>query len=65
MTKRPHHKLPRGPRHAGICRHAEALGVSRGHLHMVLTGRRGSKSLLRRYQELRRRQAAAPASDAA
>ena len=41
-------------RFAGICADAEALGVTREHLFRVLVGERQSRSLLRRYQELKR-----------
>jgi len=37
----------------GICADAAKLGVTREHLYRVLTGRRTSHSLLRRYQELK------------
>jgi hypothetical protein len=37
----------------GICADAKALGVSREHLYRVLTGRRTSQSLMKRYLELR------------
>lgn len=46
------HKKKR--RFAGIQRHAEALGVHRGHLWAVLAGKRESRSLLKRYEALRR-----------
>jgi len=59
MTKRPHHKLPRGPRRPGMCRDAADLDVSRQHLHAVLTGRRVSASLMRRYPALTRNRGAA------
>ncbi|MGI5868660.1 MAG: hypothetical protein ACOX9C_04340 [Kiritimatiellia bacterium] len=36
----------------GIGKHAEQLGVSRPHLWMVLTGRRESRSLMERYEQL-------------
>ena len=36
----------------GICAAAEALGVHRIHLYLVLSGKRESRSLLRRYQQL-------------
>lgn len=39
-------------RFPGIKRHAETLGVSRPHLFLVLTGKRTSESLSRRYAEL-------------
>ena len=37
----------------GICADATKLGVCREHLYRVLTGERTSKSLLKRYQELK------------
>jgi hypothetical protein len=37
----------------GICADAVKLGVCREHLYRVLTGQRVSKSLLKRYQELK------------
>lgn len=37
----------------GICADARALGVSRMHLWAVLSGRRESDGLVRRYQELK------------
>ena len=37
----------------GIVKDAEALGVNRIHLFLVLKGERESASLLRRYQELK------------
>lgn len=37
-----------------IVRDALALGVDRTHLYRVLTGERQSRSLLRRYRELKR-----------
>lgn len=40
------------PRFPGIAREAAALGVDRTHLWRVLTGRRESRSLLRRHAEL-------------
>jgi hypothetical protein len=40
-------------RFTGICADAHALGVSREHLFRVLTGERESRSLLRRYLELK------------
>ena len=39
-------------RFPGIKRHAEALGISRPHLFMVLTGKRESARLITRYQDL-------------
>lgn len=44
-TRKPH-------KYKGIMRHAAELGVSRGHLWMVLTGQRHSSSLLQRYHKL-------------
>jgi hypothetical protein len=41
-------------RFPGIKRHAAALGVTRPHLWMVLTGERQSADLVRRYKELLR-----------
>jgi hypothetical protein len=43
----------RRSRFTGICADAEALGVSREHLFRVLTGERQSRSLMRRYLELK------------
>jgi hypothetical protein len=40
-------------RFTGICADAEVLGVSREHLFRVLTGERQSRSLMRRYLELK------------
>lgn len=48
----------RAPRIKGICADAETLGVSRVHLHKVLSGRRKSASLLRRYHDLQKRKEA-------
>ena len=41
-------------RFPGICEDAFRLGVSREHLYRVLTGERKSKSLLKRYTEMKR-----------
>lgn len=49
--------LRRGATFQGIGQAAEALGVHRVHLWLVLTGRRQSGSLLRRYAALQRRRA--------
>ena len=38
----------------GICRAAETLGVTRVHLYLVLTGKRESRILKRRYAEYRK-----------
>lgn len=46
--------IKRGPRIKGICADAEALGVTHQHLWAVLSGRRESASLRRRYQALQR-----------
>jgi hypothetical protein len=48
-TVRPKRKSTRFP---GIVEHARTLRVSRVHLYLVLTGRRESRSLLRRYAAL-------------
>ena len=37
----------------GIVGHAERLGVSRIHLWLVLSGRRQSRSLLKRYRKIK------------
>ena len=42
----------------GVKADAQALGVSTPHLSMVLHGKRTSKSLLRRYRELKEQQRA-------
>jgi len=48
----------RGPlRFPGIGEHADALGVTTHHLRLVLKGKRESRSLLARYQELTGRKA--------
>ena len=45
-------KSPRGSsKYPGICKAALDLGVSRVHLWKVLTGRRESASLMRRWEE--------------
>jgi|GEM_PF-3846276 hypothetical protein len=45
----------RGPtRFRGICADAEALGVTREHLWLVLTGHRVSRPLSCRYRDLKR-----------
>jgi len=48
--------LRRARRIPGVIADARALGVSHPHLSQVLHGRRPSKSLLARYQALKRRQ---------
>jgi len=40
-------------RFIGICADATKLGVTREHLYRVLIGQRTSRSLLRRYRELK------------
>jgi hypothetical protein len=50
-------------RFTGICADAQALGVSREHLFRVLTGERQSRSLMRRYLELKRPAPAKPAAE--
>ncbi len=40
-------------RFVGICADARKLGVSREHLYRVLTGKRQSRLLLKRYLELK------------
>jgi hypothetical protein len=41
---------PRRWRFRGLLRAAEALGVHRNHLYLVLSGRRKSRRLLARYE---------------
>jgi hypothetical protein len=43
----------RRKRIAGICRAADALGVTRQHLGLVIRGSRPSKSLMARYVALK------------
>lgn len=43
-------------RFPGIVQDAELLGVTRTHLYLVLTGQRGSASLMQRYRKLKRNQ---------
>ena len=47
----------RRKRIAGICGAADALGVTRQHLGLVIRGNRVSKSLLARYRALKADQA--------
>jgi hypothetical protein len=48
-------KPKRGPtKYRGIVRDATNLGVTRVHLWLVLTGRRESRPLLARYEELKK-----------
>lgn len=48
-------KTKRGPtKYPGIVRDASALGVTRIHLWLVLTGRRESRSLTARYAALKK-----------
>jgi hypothetical protein len=51
------HKRKRSPHIRGICADAERLGVSRVHLHLVLKGKRKSRSLLERYNKLQKQKA--------
>lgn len=49
----------RGPnKYLHIVQDARLLGVSRGHLWQVLSGRRQSRHLLARYQALKQQEAA-------
>ena len=48
---------PSRVKYVGIVSDARALGVSYPHLWQVLTGRRKSKSLMRRYHALKRKAA--------
>ena len=50
--KRKVEKRKRRVVYPNISRHADELGCRREHLWMVLTGRRKSRRLLARYQEL-------------
>ena len=44
---------PRAKRISGVCADAEALGCTRDHLTLVVRGKRQSRSLLARYQQLK------------
>jgi len=57
-TVRKREKRKRRVQFPGICTHAALLGVSRVHLWQVLSGRRVSGSLMQRYLELKRKEAA-------
>lgn len=46
-------KYRRSVRFPGLLNDAQALGVHRNHLYLVLSGRRVSASLLHRYQQLK------------
>ena len=46
------HRARGETRFPGIKRHAEALGISRPHLFLVLTGERKSARLITRYRAL-------------
>jgi len=48
-------KRPRKIRFPEICADARELGVHRCHLYQVLSGKRRSASLLRRYDKLQQR----------
>jgi hypothetical protein len=43
---------PKRHRFRGIGKHADTLGVSRGHLYLVLAGERKSATLIRRYKTM-------------
>jgi hypothetical protein len=51
--KNPHPRS-NAPKFPGITEHAEALGVTRTHLFLVLTGKRQSKRLSTAYARLTR-----------
>ena len=51
MQKR---KIRRAPAIKGIVSDAQKLGVTHPHLWMVLTGKRKSESLIRRYRDLQK-----------
>lgn len=53
-TTRANNKTGKTRRFRGISADAERLDVCRQHLWQVLTGRRQSRSLLSRYQQLKR-----------
>lgn len=50
MTSTPHQSQGRLVRYPGATLAAQELGVSRGHLHRVLTGERKSETLVSRWQ---------------
>jgi hypothetical protein len=52
-------------RFPGICEDAFRLGVTREHLYRVLIGERQSKSLLKRYRELKGHETEPPDAPAA
>lgn len=54
------HQGRRAIRYPGITRDARSLGVAREHLWQVLTGRRKSRSLLKRYRALKHEQKLVP-----
>src|SRR4051812_36036379 len=62
----PEDPAPKKPKRqvqfAGICKDAKALGVCREHLYRVLTGKRTSQSLLKRYLELKSKSNKPPGS---
>lgn len=43
-------------RFPGLINHAAALDVHRNHLYLVLSGKRTSKTLMKRYHELQKRE---------
>ena len=53
-TKPAKQAKPSRVKYAGIMADAASLGVHRIHLYLVLSGRRESRSLLRRYRQLKR-----------
>lgn len=50
-TKKPHARSL-APKYPGITEQAEALGVSRTHLYLVLSGKRPSARLMSAYLKL-------------
>lgn len=64
MKRATRNQKPERPRRGetrfpGIKRHAQELGVSRPHLFLVLTGKRASASLAKKYEALIRAERAA------
>jgi len=63
FEKKPHWRtgkpcINKRTKFPGITQDAKTLGCNRIHLYLVLDGRRESKSLTRRYKELKKQQAA-------
>jgi len=50
----PRKRIKNRAKFPGIVAAARALGVTRIHLYLVLSGKRESKSLRKRYRELKR-----------